>query len=54
MKMNLEQLKKESLHHLELSQRDKDSAVASDLQRLNQAIKSLARKKDLVVMVFEK
>ena len=54
MKINPDQLKKESLHHLELSCRDKDSVVNSDLQKMNQTIKSLAKKKDLLVLVLER
>ena len=53
MKKDWNQLKKESLHHLELSCRDKDSVVNSDLQKMNQTIKSLAKKKDLVILVLE-
>lgn len=54
MKINPDQLKKESLHHLQLSCRDKDSVVAADLQKMNQTIKTLAKKKDLLVLVLER
>lgn len=54
MRRDLDQLKKESLHHLELSSRDKDSVVATDLQKMNQTIKSLAKNKDLLVLVLER
>jgi hypothetical protein len=54
MKLNQHQLKKESLHHLELSSRDKDSVVATDLHKMNQTIKSLAKKKDLLVLILER
>ena len=54
MKINPDQLKKESLHHLELSCRDKDSVVNSDLQKMNQTIRSLVRRKDLIVLIIEK
>jgi hypothetical protein len=54
MKTNLETLKKEALQTLELSPRTKESVVNSDLQKLTTTIKTLSKRKDLVVMVFEK
>jgi len=54
MKTNLETLKKEALQTLELSPRTKESVVNSDLQKMTTTIKTLAKRKDLVVMVFEK
>jgi len=54
MKTNLETLKKEALQTLELSSRNKDSAVNADLQKFTSTIKTLSKRKDLVVMVFEK
>jgi hypothetical protein len=54
MKTNLETLKKEALQTLELSPRTKESAVNADLQKLTSTIKTLSKRKDLVVMVFEK
>ena len=54
MKPDLEKLKTHAIQSVELSCRDKDSVVNADLQKMTTAIKSLAKKKDLVVMVFEK
>ena len=54
MKTNLETLKKEALETLELSPRTKESVVNPDLQKMTTAIKTLSKRKDLVVMVFEK
>ena len=54
MKPDLEKLKKQALQSVELSSRDKDSVVNADLQKMITAIKSVAKKKDLVVMVFER
>ena len=54
MKTNLETLKKEALQTLELSPRTKESVVNADLQKMTTAIKTLSKRKDLVVMVFEK
>ena len=53
MKPDLEKLKKEAIQSVDLSQRDKESVVNADLQKMTTTIKSLAKKKDLVVMVFE-
>jgi hypothetical protein len=54
MKTNLETLKKEAIQTLELSPRTKDAVVAGDLQKMTTTIKTLSKRKDLVVMVFEK
>ena len=54
MKPDLEKLKKDALQSLDLSSRDKDAVVNADLHKMTTTIKSLAKKKDLVVMVFEK
>lgn len=54
MKTDLEKLKRESLDHLELSTREKDSVVSADVNKMCATIKALSKKKDLVVMVFEK
>lgn len=54
MKLNPDQLKKMALHHLELSTRDRDGAFASDLQKMNQQVKMLAKKKDLLIVVLER
>lgn len=50
----IESLRKESVIDLELSPRTKDSVVAADLQKMTSTIKNLSKRKDLVVMVFEK
>ena len=54
MKPDLEKLKKRAIQSVELSCRDKDSVVNADLHKMATTIKTLSRKKDLVVMVFEK
>ena len=54
MKPDLEKLKTHALQSVQLSSRDKESVVNADLQKVTMTIKSLAKKKDLVVMVFER
>jgi hypothetical protein len=54
MKPDLEKLKKDAIQSVELSSRDKESVVNADLQKMTTTIKTLAKKKDLVVMVFER
>ena len=54
MKPDLERLKTHAIQILEMSPRTKDSAMNADLQKMTTTIKSLAKKKDLVVLVFEK
>lgn len=54
MSVDLDKLKKSAVQFLELSNRDKDSVVNTDLQKFNTIIKTIAKKKDLVVLVFEK
>ena len=54
MKTDFEKLKRESLDYLELSAREKDSVVSTDVNKMCTTIKALAKKKDLVVMVFER
>jgi len=54
MKPDLDKLKKDAIHHLDVSKDTKESVVNSDLQNLTTAIKTLSKRKDLVVMVFER
>jgi hypothetical protein len=54
MKPDLEKLKKDAIHHLDVSKDTKEYVVNSDLQKLTITTKTLSRRKDLVVMVFEK
>jgi len=52
MKPDLEKLKKDATHHLDISKDTKESVTHSDLQKMTSTIKTLSRRKDLVVMVF--
>jgi hypothetical protein len=54
MKPDLEKLKKDATHHLDVSKDTKESVVNSDLQKMTTTIKTLSKRKDLVVLVFEK
>lgn len=54
MKPDLEKFKNHAIKSVELSCRDKDSVVNADLQKMTTTIKTLAKKKDLIVLVFEK
>ena len=54
MKQKHDSLRQHSMLNLDISSRDKDSVVATDLQKFTTQLKRIAKKKDLVVMVFEK
>ena len=54
MKPDLDKLKKDAIHHLDVSKDTKESVVNSDLQKLTTTIKTLSKRKDLVVFVLEK
>lgn len=53
MNKELEQLKKKSIHYVELSYDYKDQVIQSHLNELNKVVKNEVKRKKLVVLVYE-
>ena len=52
MSKELEQLKKKSIHYVELSSDLKDQVIQSQMNEVNKVVKKEVKRKDLVVLVI--